>query len=172
MWHRSHDGNSWSAWQSLGGGFISGPAASSWDANQMLVFAIGLDGALWNKQWIGGSWSEWVSLGGPGIPLGLTPAAISRDVGKVDVFVRGEDKAIWHRTFAAGWQGWQTLGGGFNTGPGVASWHRNKMVLAAVGFDNQPWLSEWTGSVWTPWESLDGSLTSSPSLVCWYGSDR
>ncbi len=172
LWHCSHDGTSWGAWISLGGGFMSGPAAASWQEDQMLVFAIGLDGALWNKQWINGAWSDWASLGSPGVALNSTPAAVSRSPGKVDVFARGADGAIWQRSHDSVWNPWVSLGGGFNSGPAVAAWHSSKLVLCATGMDNRPWFSEWNGTAWSPWAGRDGSLTSAPAMISWYGSNR
>ncbi|MGH8080274.1 MAG: N,N-dimethylformamidase beta subunit family domain-containing protein, partial [Lysobacter sp.] len=181
IWRLSHDGSTWGAWQSLGGGFKSGPAVSSWDAQQMIVFAIGLDDALWNNQWIGGSWSGWVSLAAPGAVPALisTPAAISRSSRSVDVFALGADKAIWYRQHIdSGWQAWESLGGSFGQGPAVASWYDKRLTLSAVSDDGKPWVRDWrqnatgTSGVWTPWSSLDGGLLSAPAAISWYGRER
>src|SRR2546429_3742010 len=51
-------------WQSLGGGFLSGPDATSQGAGQVAVFAEGLDQALWYRALAGSTWGPWTSLGG------------------------------------------------------------------------------------------------------------
>ena len=107
------------SWQSLGGGFNTGPAACSWGPGRLDVFGRGEDFALWHDWYDGDGWHEWESLGG-----GLTsrPAAVSRWPGHVEAFVRGEDNALWHRWYDDGWSDWESLGGGLTGGPGACSW--------------------------------------------------
>ncbi|MET0693327.1 MAG: hypothetical protein ABWY56_05320, partial [Propionibacteriaceae bacterium] len=100
-WHKWWDGSAWSGWESLGGGFNSGIAASSWGPGRLDLFGQGQDGACWHK-WFEGGWSEWESLGG-----GFTSplAAVSWDHGRIDVFGRGGDSALWHSWFDGAWAG-------------------------------------------------------------------
>lgn len=171
IWRITHDGSSWGSWQSLGGGFKSGPAVSSWNNQEMNVFAIGLDDALWNNQWSAGTWSGWVSLGGPGQALRSTPAAVSRGDGKVDVFALGADKHIWQRSHDNGWQPWASRGGTAGQGPAVASWHANRLTLVAVDENQKPMVCEWDRGVWSAWSGQDSGLTSAPAAVSWYGNE-
>ena len=46
-------------WESLGGELIGPPAASSWGADRLDVFATGRDGALWHRWWNGSEWVPW-----------------------------------------------------------------------------------------------------------------
>ncbi|WP_343222453.1 N,N-dimethylformamidase beta subunit family domain-containing protein [Lysobacter sp. ISL-50] len=171
IWRLTHDGTSWGSWQSLGGGFKSGPAVSSWNSQEMTVFAIGLDDALWNNQWTAGTWSGWVSLGGPGQALVSTPAAVSRGDGKMDVFALGANKQIWQRSHDNGWQPWASRGGVAGQGPAVASWHANRLTLVAVDENKKPMVCEWDRGVWSSWTGQDGSLISAPAAVSWYGNE-
>ena len=53
----------WHSWESLGGSLTSSPAAVSWDAGRIDVFARGSDGSLAHL-WFSGGWHSWESLGG------------------------------------------------------------------------------------------------------------
>ena len=50
---------SWHEWESLGGELAGDPAASSWGADRLDVFAPGRDGQLWHRFWDG---TQWVPL--------------------------------------------------------------------------------------------------------------
>ena len=54
----------WHAWESLGGSLALGatPAASSWGADRLDVFAAGTDGLTWHRWWDGTRWVEWEQL--------------------------------------------------------------------------------------------------------------
>ena len=66
LWDRYWDGESWHAWESLGGSLALGsaPAASSWGADRLDVFAAGVDGLTWHRWWDGTRWVEWERLPG------------------------------------------------------------------------------------------------------------
>jgi hypothetical protein len=49
-------------WGSLGGQFISGPAAFSWGLNHLDVYGIGADDGIWHKWWNGTHWDGWHRL--------------------------------------------------------------------------------------------------------------
>jgi len=83
----------WSDWESLGGILTSSPAASSWAAGRLDVFACGTDSALWHK-WYDSGWSDWESLGGT---LISAPAAVSWGPDRIDCFGMGIDSALLHK---------------------------------------------------------------------------
>jgi hypothetical protein len=93
---------SWSAWESLGGLLTSAPAAVSWGAGRIDVFARGEDDGLYCRSF-DGSWTEWEGLGGEGLDGSLkselAPAVSSWAPGRLDLFAIGEDDALWHRWF-------------------------------------------------------------------------
>jgi hypothetical protein len=67
LWNRYWDGASWHGWESLGGeldGSAGTPAASSWGADRIDVWARGRDGRIWHRFWDGSSWVEWEQLPG------------------------------------------------------------------------------------------------------------
>jgi hypothetical protein len=66
---------------------------------------------------------------------------------------------------------WTSLGGGFSSGPGAASWGAGRLDAFATGLDGALWHIAWTGTAWSGWQSLGGGLTSSPAAVSW-GSGR
>ncbi len=173
IWHKGLQGGRWGDWQSLGGGFRSGPATSSWDVNRLHVFALGLDLQVFYSYWDGIQWSDWQPLGAP--PVGLAsdfdPAAVSWGPGRIDLFARGNNRAIWHKKFADGaWQEWQSLGGGFNSGPATSSVGVNQLHVFALGLDNALWNNYWNGTAWSDWQRLgtpEGELTSHPAAVSW-----
>jgi hypothetical protein len=54
----------WHPWESLGGQLApaSAPAASSWGADRLDVFAVGVDDAIWHRWWDGTRWVDWERL--------------------------------------------------------------------------------------------------------------
>jgi hypothetical protein len=66
----------------------------------------------------------------------------------------------------------ESLGGGINADPDIASWGPGRLdVFVRGAADNALWHRAWTGSSWGAWEDLGGSLASGPSAVSW-GSGR
>jgi hypothetical protein len=51
LWHRVWTGSTWSHWETLGGYLTEAPAAVSWDANRIDVFARGTDNAIYQTLW-------------------------------------------------------------------------------------------------------------------------
>jgi hypothetical protein len=93
VWTRSDAGAGWGGWSSLGGYFVSSPAAASLGAGHLRVFGSGADGALWTNEFAGGRWSGWYSLGGQ---LLTAPAATTYpSYGQVEVSVMGTDGLVW-----------------------------------------------------------------------------
>ncbi len=68
------------------------------------------------------------------------------------------------------WNGWESLGGGLTSGPGVSSWSENRLDVFVRGTDSALW-HKWYDNGWSGWESLGGVLTSGPAAVSW-GSNR
>ena len=70
LWDRCWDGESWHAWESLGGELASGraPAASSWGSDRLDVFAAGRDGPA--------PLVAWLAVGRMGAPRALGCARI------------------------------------------------------------------------------------------------
>ena len=67
---------------------------------------------------------------------------------------------------------WQPLGGEFNSGPGAASWGRNRLDVFGRGMDNALWANAWDGSSWAGWQQLSPDpIDSDPDAVSW-GPDR
>ena len=62
LWNRYWDGSAWHPWESLGGELTGNPAASSWGADRIDVWAPGIDGHLWHRWWDGTRWVEWEKL--------------------------------------------------------------------------------------------------------------
>jgi hypothetical protein len=91
------DGNSWSAWTSLGGLLMSHPTASSFENSELLqVYAIGADSAIWHRRGNGGSWTDWVSLGGTFLSPPAAVARLADNVPARDIVALGTDHALWH----------------------------------------------------------------------------
>ena len=90
------DGSTWSDFENHGGNLASPPAAVSWGANRIDVFAVFNDGSLNHIWWDGQIWNEWENLGGAYMG---EPAAVSWAVGRLDVFVKGSDGQLHHHWF-------------------------------------------------------------------------
>jgi hypothetical protein len=62
LWDRYWDGAAWHEWESLGGSLTGQPAASSWGADRLDVWAPGRDGGIWHRFWDGTQWVDWEQL--------------------------------------------------------------------------------------------------------------
>ncbi|KJL42547.1 hypothetical protein [Microbacterium trichothecenolyticum] len=62
--------------------------------------------------------------------------------------------------------GWESLGGGLNTGPAAASWGPGRLDVVAAGTDNAVW-HKWFDGSWHNWESLGGIITADPAISSW-----
>jgi hypothetical protein len=141
---RWHDGTTW---QTLGGMLASGPGAVSSGADQMQVFARGVDEALWYLTYDSGNWSAWQRLELVGMDEGVTiaaaPTAISPAPGQIDIYVRGSDNQLWKLSFDGDtWGTWVSLGGQLTSGVAVAA--GNIIAQAEDGS-----LQNGDGLVWT-----------------------
>ena len=115
VWFRPVDGPS--AWSSLGGGVLYGPAAVA-AGSRSYLFAVGTDHSLYYRFHNGSTWLPWTPLGGY---LSGSPAAASLGAGHVRVFGRGRDGSLWSREFLNGaWSGW-TGQGGYSSSPPTAT---------------------------------------------------
>jgi hypothetical protein len=152
----------WSSWNSLGGGFMSGPAATVDSSNHINVFSVGLDKALWQRTYNGTSWSAWSSLGG-GFNTG--PAATVDGSGNINVFGVGLDKTIWQRTYnGTSWSAWSSLGGGFMAGP-AATVSGSRIDIYGVGLDKAAWQRTYSNGSWSNWSSLGGGFNTGPAAT-------
>jgi hypothetical protein len=117
VWMRSDAGSGWSGWTSLGGYFVTSPAAASLGAGHLRVFGTGADGALWSNEFAGGWWSGWHSLGG-----GLASAPVATaypGFGGVEATVIGTDGLTW------------TVGG-LSPGARSGGWARHPYATCSV----------------------------------------
>ncbi|MCM3303132.1 hypothetical protein M4D73_33770 [Streptomyces pseudogriseolus] len=147
-------------WQSLGGLLASAPAACSWDAGRLDVFARGADSALWHNGF-DNDWSGWERLGGM---LASAPTATTRGVGRISIFARGADSAIWHNDYDGGWSGWSSLKGSFTSAPAACSWDAGRLDVFARGTDSALWHNRFDND-WSGWERLGGMLASAPTAT-------
>jgi len=141
MLHRQWRG-AWSPWTSLGGRFRRlTPAASTWGAGRIGVFAVGQDYGTHHKWSNGGGagFSEWENLGGV-TERGI--AACSWGWARTDLFHRGQDRAVYHRWFDGRWSEWENMGGATDSGITVASPGLNRLLLLHVGLDRNIYYRE------------------------------
>ena len=123
-WCHSDDGNTWGAWQNLGGMLASGPGAVAVTGGGVEVYALGMDGALWYRG-TGGDSGAWNRLETPdGVAGNAVPAPTSPDGGQVDVYLAGTERRVWsiHRS-GADWGSWisSTIPAGSELAGGIAA---------------------------------------------------
>jgi hypothetical protein len=147
------------AWQSLGGGFHSGPAVAIASSNptRPVVFGTGLDDAIWHA-WRDASWSGWHGLGGV---LTSAPAAVVAG-NRLVVAARGADNAIWHRWYEDGWSDWHSLGGLATSAPAML-FADGRLSVYYRGEDGAIW-HKWYANGWSDAVSLGGISTSAPAV--------
>jgi hypothetical protein len=126
MLHKQLNGSAWQPpndplglvpWEDLGGTLLSAPAAVSWTAGRLDVFALGLGRLMFHKAWDGSAWrpsaSDWEDLSTtttalPGTTLVQTficpPIAASWGPNRLDLFDIGLDGQMFHKAMdATGW---------------------------------------------------------------------
>jgi hypothetical protein len=147
VWVRSDAGGGWGPWISLGGYFVSSPAAASLGPGHLRVFGRGADDALWSNELTAGRWSGWHSLGGV-LASGPVATAYPR-FGGVEATVIGADRVIW------------TLGG-LTPGARSGGWTRFPFATCSVlsapsempdvfPGNEQRWYLDSTGLLYSPW---------------------
>jgi len=98
-----------SGWQSLGGTFLSQPAASSMRPGRIDVFGIWTDSTTRVKTFKDGVWDvEWTSLGGV---CGSPPVTCSYGTDNNNVVIVGSDHAVYHKYLNNGNNWGPSLGG-------------------------------------------------------------
>jgi hypothetical protein len=140
-------------WESLGGTFMSAPAAVAWNG-RIDVLGVGLDKAMYHKAFVGGSWTpQWERLGAA---FTSEAFALSWGVNRLDVFARGVDFSLRHRSHnGTTWSSdWQNLGGSLASPPVATTWGPNRLDVFAIGSDGQLCHRWWDGDIWNDWESL------------------
>jgi hypothetical protein len=86
------------------------PAACSWGADRIDVFARGPHGSVLHKFWDGTDWSDFHSLGLPAaddddvVPLVSTMTACTSGPGMLDVVARGVDGRLYHAWWDGTWE--------------------------------------------------------------------
>ncbi len=189
LWY--HDGASW---QNAGGRLLSGPAVASRAADQLDVFAAGLDDSVepnylvvWHNQWDGANWAGWEALDNPdegSPPLGWptvernvptpelpAPAVVTNGSSQLDLFWLWPDNTLrWRHFGGTVWGPWVNLGGMLASGPGAVA-HDGQIDVFARGVDDALWTRTYNGS-WGSWQRVDragmpGGVTiaSAPAAV-------
>ncbi|MEJ2304359.1 MAG: CARDB domain-containing protein [Anaerolineales bacterium] len=198
LWHRQYDlaSSTWGDWSNQAGGFLlSGPTVVSRGADQLDVFAIGIDDdappnylVVWSNHWENGLWSGWAKLDDPDEsnppqdwptvtnllerPLLPAPAVVARGGDRLDLFWRWSDNTLrWRQYNDSLWGGWDNLGGFLSTGPGAVALSSSQMVVFASGVDGALWQLSYTGN-WGNWERVPGNgmtdgvaIASAPAVV-------
>jgi hypothetical protein len=153
-------------WQSLGGTFMSTPAAIAREDDRVDIFGVGMNRAMYTKSIVGSEvGSEWHPLGGV-----FTSAAnvVSQKPGQLDLFARGSDFTLRHNQLnGSEWFGWQNLGGNLASPPVAVSWGENRIDVFAIFNDRALWHTWWDGQIWNAWEKLGGQYSEEPGVATW-----
>ncbi|HEY9601490.1 MAG TPA: hypothetical protein V6C85_07770 [Allocoleopsis sp.] len=158
LYHKYWNGSTWSAWKIMkfqgheavekSSTCISAPAAVSWGANRIDVFALGIDNYVYHA-WGNGSseWRGWEKLGGPCIH-GV--AVASRGANSLDLFsistdTIGTDNHMYHRSWnGSSWSRWENLGGACISAPAAVSWGENRLDAFVIGTRSALYQKSWT----------------------------
>jgi hypothetical protein len=122
-------GESWSAWDFLGGVPIySSPSVVSRGAGMLDIVARGESGqVLWRNAL--GDWTPFE------VTIQDAPALTSWGPERMDLFVRGTDNSLLHSTWnpATSWSDWENLGGPIYSAPAAVSWGPGRIDVFARG---------------------------------------
>ncbi|KAM7209274.1 hypothetical protein V8F06_014881 [Rhypophila decipiens] len=176
IWYREirEDGSVWATaeWQSLGGSFLSQPAATSMRDGRVDVFAVWNDHTTRFKTFQNGVWeSEWTSLAGI---CTSPPVACARDIDNTEVVLVGSDRQVYHKyakngnTWGPSLSGdWQLLEGVVSSSvdigctTGTRAYQRIDLVAYTVKGGNEGMLSvnTWNDNDgWSKWVGGGGPI--------------
>lgn len=152
-------GGTWPGRVDRGDGLTSAPAVSSWDNDNMVVFARRQDNAIWYKAWDGSSWSNWQNLGGV---FSSAPDAVSWGADRIDVVAKGPGNAIHRNTWeGAGWSGWDSLGGDLASGPSISSPAAGRLDIFARHARTVPYHRGLDTGSWDGWKNIGDNRSAS-----------
>lgn len=197
MKQRFWDGAQWTAdWITLGGKFISAPAAVATMVQQQLVgfpaapspsfaglhighplvqridvFGLGLDFAMYHKVLVGtphDSSDPWERLAGT---FTSAPAALALD-SHVHLFASDANHKLahldWDGSPGAWTANWENVEGYLSSAPSVVSGGSGRLDVFARGADFSLRYRKLENGQWSvDWENLGGSLASPPVAVTW-----
>lgn len=146
------------AWTSLGGDFISDPAAVSWAPNRLDVVSVGSDGNIWHSSYLNGTWSGWGSIGKPTAATPSAPTIASWGANRLDIFVQAGG-TLYHKTWDGAWSAWTSRGSGIKAKPAAVSWGANRIDVVAVGTDDQLYHQSYAG-VWSGFGAIGGNVAT------------
>src|ERR671917_387726 len=95
-------------WQSLGGGFTTGPAAVAWAPGRLDVFRRGLDvfargdGGRLMQRTFTGSWAPWEQVHPLPVEVIWDPGATSWGTGRIDLCFQDAIGQLLHKAFEGG----------------------------------------------------------------------
>jgi hypothetical protein len=153
----------WTSWQDLGGTLTSAPAAVSWGAGRIDVFARGGNGDVVQNAKDGtGAWTGWATPGElRGITLRSAPSCTLRE-GYGGVFQFYWDGQRWGRN---------DLGGDATSAPSIVAWGRGRLSLFVRNSNGTVIHRYWQPGAadWAPpnWEAVGNGaqLFSAPSCT-------
>jgi hypothetical protein len=162
--HGRRTGETWGAWESLGGEFDGPPGAVRLSNGAIHVFGRGTNAAMWHCAFANGEWSEWHPIGGE-FNGAVRPAAVDLGGGRLEVFALGKDNHIWFAHFdGTNWSDWNPVNDGLLSSDPAAAVLPSLTQVFALGTDRALWVSnrgpangnQW--STWAPWdpERFDG----------------
>jgi len=177
IWYREIGDGLWQTeWKSLGGTFLSQPAAASMRDGRVDVFAIWADQSARFKTFLNGTWdTEWTSLGGA---CTSPPVACGVPMDNMDVMVAGTDHAVYHKFYdrnITDWGpagDWENLKGWVSSSPQIGcatnseGVRRLDLVAYGGGQEYGMYFKMWNAtSGWDVWRGGVGAYRGDPTLV-------
>lgn len=163
--------DSWSGWNSLGGGIYGSPSAIMNVDGRLEIFAVGGGNAIYHNWQTSpsGGWSGWTWMGGS---IQQPPVPVINADGRVELFGWGTDGALWHawqQTAAnsSSWTGWSSLGGGIYANPAVAVNSDGRLEAVVVGSYGEVyhiWQTS-AGGGWTGYTWMGAAMAPTTSLA-------
>jgi len=148
-----------SAWTSLSGSFITGPAAINVVHNRIALFAVSSDRQM-NVRWRDvGEWHPWQHLGGTFL---LPPVAVTSDTRSIDVFCVSLDQSVCYRSWHGDWSTWHPLYGHVGGGkalvpPSVVTGPSKQLDIFLVGADFKVYQKSRSDHQWGNWIELSAA---------------
>ena len=151
--------NIYEGWEPLAGEFNQAPAAASWGAGRLDVFAPWSDDSIYRNTYEG-AWSGWVQDGSASA-INFKPGAVSwnYNVGppnRVDVFAALTDNVLYQQTYDDnGFSDWQPVAVNLiQSGPTATSSGPGRLDVFARGTDDALYHILFINNAWQFWEPI------------------
>ena len=125
----------WDGYVNLGGSVKGRPSVTTWDANRIDVFTLGVKTNSVMQMTFDGRWQAWVDLGGV---FDSAPECVTTGVGKIHCFAVGHGSYLYRNSFdGSTWSDWIQSFGFFLETPSCVVSNEDEITCAVRRFNKE-----------------------------------